>query len=348
MVRRTHERIHETDGPGNEINNISPDIDELPLEREAVSTGEDIVAEISDDIDIPEEDIDTEDTEEEIDSEVQHHPVRRYSTQKMEQMGIYDQLVTVIDNPAALVVSLSDPDAIIPHSKIPADIKKAVIETYGEEYFESIDWSAARLKRLARAVRSPRHNTNNVAAQICGPICSFKDACPYDIVGRAPLGERCPIELDYAKTIYNEYVTAIAERLNTDEQSIKENIILNNHINNLVVNEMVERRMDSIIARDGVSDDVPVFMDEESGKVFCRKDESTAVKMKTRIAKRTDGILRQLLATPEMAEKYRQKKSVDALSRTSEILENIEKKIMLMVEGKISNAQLVDDSKKSE
>lgn len=337
MVRRNHERIHETENPVVEQLNGEEETDELRDQEEEEET-------VSEESETVEPDQEEPDTVAEEDTSSYPHSVRRYSTQKMEQMGIYDQLITVIDNPTSMVVSLSDPDAIIPHNKVPEDLRKAVIETYGEEYFLSIDWSAARLKRLARAVRSPRHNSNHVAAQICGPNCSFKDTCPYDIAGRAPIGERCPLELQYATTIYDEYVRAIAERLNTDEQSIRENIILNNHINNLVVNEMVERRMDSIIARDGVSEDVPVFMDEESGKVFCRKDESTAVKMKTRIAKRTDGILRQLLATPEMAEKYRQKKSVDALSRTSEILDNIEKKMMLMLEGKLTTAQISNDN----
>ena len=319
MVRRNHERIHENES------NVSESIDSLPEEAPAK----------------PKTKLKTPDVETPASSVINEpQKVKRYSSKKLEELGAYDQAITVIDNPSSLVVSLSDPEQIIPHSKVPDDIKKAIIETYGSEFFHSIEWSAARLKRLATAIRSPRHNSNNIAAQVCGPVCSFKDTCPYDIVGRAPIGERCPIELNYAKTIYDEYVRSLAERLNIDEQAIKDNIILNNHINSLVVNEMVDRRMDGLIARDGVSDDIPVFMDEESGQVFYRKDESTAIKIKARLAKNTDSILRQLLATPEMAERYRKKTSVDALSRTSEILDNIEKKIAMMIEGTMTTAQI--------
>ena len=339
MVRRSHERIHEDESFTEPEINRYPEDETPQIEEPQIVQIEPVQEELGA--------YEEETPEQEESSSHARRDIRRYSTKRMEQMSAYDQVITTIENPNSLVVSLSDPDIIIPHEKIPADIKKAVIETYGDEYFHSIDWSASRLKRLAKALRSPRHNTNNVAAQICGPICSFKDECPYDIAGRAPIGERCPIELDYSKRLYDDYVRAVSDRLNMDEAEIKENIILNNHINSLVVNEMVERRMDSLIARDGVSEDIPVFMDEESGKVFCRKDESTAVKIKARLSKKTDAILRQLLATPEMAEKYRNKKSTDVLSRTSEILDNLDKKMALMIESKTSDATIIESEKDS-
>ena len=99
------------------------------------------------------------------------------------------------------IIALENPNEIIPHDKIPKIVKDSVINTYGEEFFLSKKWTIGKLKRLRRAITHPKENLTNAIAQICGPKCNIKESCPYDIIGKAPIGERC---ISKNSIIFNE------------------------------------------------------------------------------------------------------------------------------------------------
>lgn len=151
------------------------------------------------------------------------------------------------------------------------------------------------------------------------------------------LVHNCPIEINVASRIYESYVEAVSERLKIEPTEIKSDIILHNLVNGIVEADMVEARLNGAIAEGGFTTDVPVVVNEQTGEVFTKEEESIAVKIKERIAKRKDQLFRQLLATPEMAEKYKRKGHDDNLARSAKILDKLEKIVGLSGVKKIKD-----------
>ena len=190
---------------------------------------------------------------------------------------------------------------------------------------------------------TPRQSVTNTLAQICGPNCQYKDNCPHDIVGMAPVGERCPQEQALIKILYEEHARAVSERLQTDVESLKEDIISHNLIMGLVEADITSMRLDGSIAKDGFITDVPTVVNEETGEVHYKEEEAVAVRIKERVYKRRDQIYRQLLATPEMAEKYKRKDEIDQLARTAGLVERLESLIAKAETNHITNAEVIDN-----
>lgn len=223
------------------------------------------------------------------------------------------------------VAFVDDPDREVPHDQIPAELKASIVDTYGEPYFLSRSWTFGTLKRLSTAIRYPRENLTHSIVQICGPRCPTIDVCPYAIVGRTPAGERCPIELKTSEHLYNEYVKAVAERLAKEEKEIKLDIILHNLINGLVEADIVEMRLNSLVASEGFTIETVTVINEETGEVYTRQEEAISLRIKERVNARRSVLYRQLLATPEMAEKYKRSADGDIVAKTAELLAEVEK-----------------------
>lgn len=249
------------------------------------------------------------------------------STSKVKELQNTDPFDEVINLEMGMERPLAftaNPNDVVPHDQIEARIRKSIVDTYGEEYFLGREWTRLQLRRLWKAITHPRENFSNAIAQVCGPACRMSDTCPFDAAGRRPIGDRCPIEIKYAKYSYDQYVLAVSERLNISSQDVRENIIIHNLINGLVESDMIDMRMNHAIANDGFEDEVPVAFDPESGTMYSRKDESVPVRIKERVSRRKDQLFRQLLATPEMAERYKKKSDSDLLARQAKAVEQLE------------------------
>jgi hypothetical protein len=238
---------------------------------------------------------------------------------------------------------LEDPDRIIPHYDIPKYIKDNIISVYGKEFFRNTEWKYSVVKRLSRAITSPRNALANAIIQVCGPKCQNKDNCPYDIIGRAPIGDRCPIEIAMSTQLYNEYMKSISERLGTDSEQLKEDIIPHNLIMGLVETDLVSMRLDGAIAQDGFSTEVPAAIDENSGRVYYKDEESISVRIKERVRRQRDQLYRQLLATPEMAEKYKRKAGQDTLARTASLVDRLEKIVSNVESRAVKDAEIIEE-----
>lgn len=226
------------------------------------------------------------------------------------------------------VAFVDDPDEVVAHDRIPLHLRETIVSSYGEEYFTSREWTVGTLKRLSQAMSYPRENVSGTVAQVCpDEKCPLEMECPFHIMGRPPIGERCPIELRIAEELYNAYVHAVAERLQAEEQEIRSDIIFANLIMGLVKSDIVENRLDGIISRDGFSTQIPSAIDEITHEVYYHEEESVAVRIQDRVRKRKDRIFQQLIATPEMAEKYRKGGSNDVVTKTLSVLDAIEKKL---------------------
>lgn len=268
----------------------------------------------------------------------------RPSTSKVAEVrtDVLTEPITVELDPTKPVSFMENPDALVPHERIPVNLRTAIVETYGEAFFNEKEWTIGVLTRLARAISHPRENITHAVAQICGPNCTLKDGCPYDIVGRAPIGERCPLELKIAGRLYDEYVKAVSDRLRLDAEEIKTDIVLHNIINGIVESDIIEMRLNGSIAEDGFTTEVPTVVNENTGEVYYKDEEAIPVKIKERITRRRDMLFRQLLATPEMAAKYKNKSSQDAVARSAKLLDRMERVVAALEDGSIKDAELID------
>lgn len=236
---------------------------------------------------------------------------------------------------------LDDPDQIVNHEQIPEKIRVSVIDGFGKDYFYNRQWTLAEVKRLNRVIVYPRENLTNSIAQICSPNCTIKDTCPYDILGEAPVSNRCPVELKLAKLLTDEYNHAVAERHKLNVEDIETDIVYYNLIRGLVEADIVENRLNSALSRDGFTQDTPTAVNEETGEVFYKKEESVAVRIKDRVNQRKDKLYQQLIASPEMVAKYKIKSENDAMSRLLDVVEKLEKTALLG--ENVVDAEIIDE-----
>jgi len=271
---------------------------------------------------------------------------RRPSKSKVKEIEELDLLtdpMTLEIQSQTPVAFVKDPDQEVPVERIPEHLRDAIIQNYGEEFLREKTWTLRILKKLNMAIGNPRENVNNTLAQICGPNCQYKDTCPHDIVGRAPVGERCPQERGLIKLLYHEYMVAVSDRLHSDVEELKHDIISHNLVMGLVEADITSMRLDGSIAKDGFISEVPTVVNEDTGEVHYREEEAVAVRIKERVYKRRDQIYRQLLATPEMAEKYKKRDTQDALAKTANLVERLEGLVGKVEQRQITDAEVVDE-----
>jgi hypothetical protein len=235
-----------------------------------------------------------------------------------------EDIITLL-NDSVPTTLLENPDQIVPHESIPNKVKDAIINGFGEKYFYDKEWSLLEVKKLKRVITYPRENLTNSIAQICSPNCTIKDTCPYDIIGEAPVGSRCPIELKLAQLLTDEYNLAVSERHNIAVEDLESDIVYYNLIRGLVEADIVDNRLNSAIGRDGFTQDVPSAVNSETGEVFFKQEESVAIRIKDRVNGRKDKLYQQLIASPEMIAKYKIKSEGDIMNRLLDAVEQLEK-----------------------
>lgn len=251
-----------------------------------------------------------------------------------------EEAITVDFNSNNVVRVLDNPDEVVPHNEIPEKLRKAIIAMSGEEYFYNTEWNRARLKRLSRALSHPKENVIHAIAQVCGPNCTSIDLCPYDAIGKAPVGDRCPVEYNLAMLLLEEYLKAISERLGTTTDELRNDMIVYNMIMGIVEADIVNYRLNGLIASTGLTQEDPTIIDSEVGTVYYKTEESVAMRIKERVNKRKDTLFEQLIATPEMEAKYRNRKTTDAFSKIFNALDKLDK---LFDETKVIDGEIVED-----
>lgn len=238
------------------------------------------------------------------------------------------------------ITFMPDANDVIPHDEVPAEIRDSIISQYGIEFFQSREWTKAKIVRLERIIRGQRYGSNNVTVQICSDKCPFDDVCPYCVIGEAPTGERCPIELRKSNLLYDEYLKSVSDRLKLAPEEIRDDVILHNLIMGLVESDMVEDRLNGMIALDGLTTEVVAAINEESGEVYYKEEESVSIRIKERVSRRKDQLYRQLLATPEMAEKYKRTEKEDPVSKGLKVIDEIEKLLAAKARHQIVEADI--------
>jgi hypothetical protein len=137
---------------------------------------------------------------------------------------------------------------------------------------------------------------------------------------------------------------AVSDILGVEKEDLMQDIISHNFVIELVETEIVSKRLDGKIANEGLFSDVPTIVNEKTGKVYYTEVESAALRIKDRIHKRRDQIYRQLLATPEMAEKYKRKEQKDTAAKTAELVQKLEHTLHILEKKHITQAEVVDSN----
>jgi len=171
------------------------------------------------------------------------------------------------------------------------------------------------------------------------------------------LVHNCPIELDLYETSVFEYREAIFQRVRKQEgidtiDDIAKDRVMSGMIAELTEAELIEFRANAMIATLGIVTEVPVLSATEFSEVEYRIDESVSLKIKRDMKRRRDGLLKQLLATPEMIEKTKGKsKGVDPLKRINDtrdrVREAIDRAGNVIVEAEILDEEITSPKNKT-
>ena len=253
----------------------------------------------------------------------------KINSQALIDDGVTSELLD--DKPVAF---LSDPDEIVDPDSLPDNLKKAIEEEYGPDYIYEVDWTRKKVKQLNQAIFRPRENRTNVLAQICGPNCPFRsldNECPYEIIGKPPIGSRCPLELKKAESLYDRYVESIVHRQNLAIEDVANDQVYHNMISNLVEIDLTVERLETLIAKKGYTAEVVTTVVQQTGDAFYEDREIPELAILHRKRKERDELIKVLVLSPEMEERYRKNKVEDNIhAKTIETLNSL----MSMVAGK--------------
>lgn len=279
--------------------------------------------------------------QEDSNKENPHLIEERVKTREINEQSTFEEPISIELDREIPLVSRRNANTVIPHDKLPVRFRQKMVAEYGEDFVIQKEWTIGIMEKLSVAMGNPKVNMTTNIAQICGPNCTFQDTCPHGILGMQPIGERCPQELMLMRVLFKEYLKAVATRLDADEEDLKEDIIYHNLIMGLVESDIISMRLDGSLARDGFISESVSAINEESGEVFYKDEEAISIRIKDRVYRRKDQLYRQLIATPEMAEKYKKKGNSDQVSRSVDLLDRIEDLLHTITKKQAIDAEVV-------
>lgn len=232
---------------------------------------------------------------------------------------------------------------LVPSNQVPLYIQEYIMRTGGN--LDDIDnLTVKQVKDLDNVLRRIKLGIHSSTVQICGDNCPTKKRCPLAILNKEPDGYDCPLELDLFEEQTNFYMNSIQNKLNIDAKTLENDQIIMSLIGELVECDIQEYRMNTVLAEEGMLDDVPTLSID--GGYVTRSEEHQALKIKREIKRRRDINLKQLIATPEMVQRLKAKKDngslIDKIAETRE-------KARLLAKDVIMEAQVITngDNKRS-
>jgi len=210
---------------------------------------------------------------------------------------------------------------LVPVDEIPEELRQEIINLTGNEnIWDDQPVTRYQLKRLQASRMSFRGGYYKTSIMICSDKCMVKERCPLVAISQMPVGRDCPVEEHLIETYIDDYATAIAGRQSTDKETLMSDMIVRNLIGELATSHIIENRLNTKMAKDGMIERIYVGGAENGGAAHFREEETIPSKKLEQIKKRRDIVYRQLLATPEMELK---KKAIgrDASSKAGEVLD---------------------------
>lgn len=179
--------------------------------------------------------------------------------------------------------------------------------------------SPIQVERLKRELTTQAYFGSAASLpMVCkGPQCPLAKTCMLEQVGKAPIGDKCPIELLLMNKWKDEYVATLGVSW---EDKIERQAIMD-----LVETEIMRARANGIIAEEGFILENPVGVNPDTGMPIMAKQKHIALEVADQMSKRQERLLRSLIATREMKHKLGQG-SGDRTKQESDLLERIRKK----------------------
>jgi len=129
----------------------------------------------------------------------------------------------------------------------------------------------------------------------CGPKCPIAATCPLQQIEKAPMGQRCPMEMALMGTWKAQYEGSLEADWNdkVERQAVMD----------LVEADILSARANGIIAVEGFIMENAIGISEATGEPIFRKEKHVALEVKDMIHRRKERLLKSLILTREMKKK---------------------------------------------
>ncbi len=174
-----------------------------------------------------------------------------------------------------------------------ADFSKAFTERARTEIKLTQDEAKAVLMAMDQKFYLGDHAS---LPMVClGPKCMMRENCPLQAIGKAPVGQMCPIEMALMSTWKAQYESSLGADWNdkVERQAVMD----------LVEADILSARANSIIAVEGFIMENAIGVSEETGEAIMRKEKHVALDVKDMVHKRKERLLKSLVMTREMKKK---------------------------------------------
>lgn len=235
---------------------------------------------------------------------------------------------------------------------IPKEIRDQITVLTGDpDFLSNHQINNQQLRRLLQANNVLLGGVHRSVAMICNDGCMLRDRCPLFILGQAPYQQgntdsECPVEHQIITQMEGDYVYAYANRQNQNstDEDVRGNRFVMDLISELIETHIMENRINTKMARDGILVDMAVAINNE-GEMATNQEVSPLFKIKMQLKKKRENIFKQLLLSPEMELKRKiVDKITDPASKSSDITTRA-KSILEKVRGSVLDAKVVGEEK---
>jgi hypothetical protein len=151
-----------------------------------------------------------------------------------------------------------------------------------------------------------------------GPKCPVQATCSLQVMGKAPVGSPCPIELAMINRWKDDYLEALGASW--------ENKLERQDIMDLVETEIMRSRANGIVASEGFVMENTIGMNPETGEPIKTKIKHIALEVTDQLSRRQERLRKSLLSTREMREKLGQGHGNQS-QKESDLLDKVRKAI---------------------
>lgn len=183
-----------------------------------------------------------------------------------------------------------------------------------EDTYDTIKLTPEEVEKVKRQLRKNRTTIVQSTALICpGDKCEFQLDCPLSMLGKAPIGKQCPIELELLAQWTQQYMY----EFNVDMDNFTEIGL----ITELAECNLFERRANLILARYcPTMTKLEVVAIDESGKPAEQEMIAKHWELKERVKNRRDKIYKQLMATRDSKVKL---KAIQTTQQQTTVMQQI-------------------------
>lgn len=220
----------------------------------------------------------------------------------------------------------------LPIESVPA--LKSLSECLTEEQRLQVRLTPKEIQRLTKEIQEKVYWGPAAALpMVCaGPKCPIAATCSLQMIGKAPVGSKCPVELVLINKWKDDYLE--------DLGASWENKIERQAIMDLVETEIFRHRANGIVAKEGFVMENVIGYDQDTKQEITNKIKHIALDVSDQLGRRQERLLKSLIATREMKEKLGKSKS-DRTTKEADLLDKV-RKVLARDKGVARDAEIVD------